>query len=745
VAAFVPLTGVAPADLFEDLSRDVVEAYRAAEASTLRRIQRAIDRQLETMDEDDVLPDPRLQEELEQIRAAIRNTEAADARLGLDPNLVDDAVSTAVAEGSAAAADRIGLIDVFPKGGPLTATAASSVVQVALDLRSSLSDVKQRILRFEDDAYRRIVARSLPEVLLGTTYSIDQQRNTVARWLSEGIPGFVDKGGRQWSTGAYVEMATRTGFSRAYTEATVYRQQQVGLDLVTVVVGASACRSCAQWIGAILSTSGQTGTVVLPHATTGKPTTVRIRSTLAHARATSHLNGPNCRCIVVAYLPGLSIPAGATAHDPEKEAARDRQRELERRLRRDKTRLALSPDEDEQARLRGRIRGTQAELREHIAKHDLPRKAYREQPAWAGGDPKRANGTPPRPEPTPPTPPRAPAPPAPAPEAPRPTPPAGTRPTTKSQELEHNAGVLDDVLDYRSLSPKDRAAYLDRLPDEDRELLDLFDGETVEAIRAARDQLLRDSIAARRPETLLEGLPPKATTEEIRAAFEARHGIPTTIAKFPTPSVRAVLAPLSELLDEFPDARLTAAKVMPLGAKSTNTLAQVTQPAQYVRDARGQIERDAAGKPRIVYFTPELQVNAKWVLDADGFLAAMKSSAESGHFTGDPASITLESAWRKTMTHEFLHVLDVNLQAKLREVYRAELDAALAEVGRANKGKVRAAKEAWTKANVSVYGQGSDAEGVAEAFEDYRTSGDAALPFSKLIGPKLEAIIREEL
>jgi hypothetical protein len=667
VAAFVPLTGVAPADLFEDLARDVVEGYRAAEASTLRRIQRAIDRQLT---DPTAIPDPRLFEELEQIRAAIASTEAADRRLGLDPNLADDAVSTAVAEGSAAAAERLGLVNVFPTAGPLTATSASAVVQVALDLRSSLDDVKQRILRFEDDAYRRIVARSLPEVLLGTTYSIDQQRNTVARWLSEGIPGFVDKGGRRWSTGAYVEMATRTGFSRAYTEATIHRQQQVGIELVTVVVGASACRSCAQWIGAILSTTGQTGTVELPHATTGKPTSVRIRSTLAHARATSHLNGPNCRCIVVAYLPGLAIPAGATAYDPEKEAARDRQRELERRLRRDKTRLALSPDEDEQARLRGRIRSTQAELRAHIAEHDLPRKAYREQPAWAGGTPPKATGTPPRPEPTPPTPPRAPAPPAPAPEPPAPE--------------------------------------------------------------------------VRRP--LLDELPPKATTEEVRAAFEQRHGIPTSIApKFPTRSVRAVLGPLSELFDEFPDARLTAAKVMPLGAKGRNTLAQVTQPAQYVRDARGNIERDAAGKPRIVYFTPELQVNASWVLDADGYLAAVKQSAESGHFTGDASSITLESAWRKTITHEFLHVLDVNLQAKLRAVYREELDAALAEVGRANKGKVRAAKEAWTKANVSIYGQGSDAEGVAEAFEDYRTSGDAALPFSKLIGPKLEAIIREEL
>jgi hypothetical protein len=382
VAAFVPSTGVAPADLFEDLARDVIEAYRAAEAKTLRRIQRAIDRQLE---DPTAIPDPRLFEELEQLRAAIASTEEADRRLSLEPNLVDDAVATAVAEGSAAAADRLGLINVFPAGGPLTATSASGVVQVALDLRSSLDDVKLRILRFEDDAYRRIIARALPEVILGTTYSIDQQRATVARWLSEGIPGFVDKADRRWSTGAYVEMATRTGFSRAYTEASIYRQQQVGIDLVVPVVGASACRSCAQWIGAILSTTGQTGTVTLKHATSGRDVTVHIRSTLAHARSTSHLNGPNCRCVMVAYLPGLSIPVGATAYDPVREAARDRQRELERRLRRDKTRLALSPSEDDQATLRGRIRETQATLRAHIAEHDLPRKAYREQPAWADG------------------------------------------------------------------------------------------------------------------------------------------------------------------------------------------------------------------------------------------------------------------------------------------------------------------------------------------------------------------------
>lgn len=378
---YVPPTGVAPADLFEDLTRDVVEAYRAAEARVLAKIQRAIDRQLEDPTK---TPDPRLAEELVQIRAAIANVELASKRLEIDPSIVDDALSTAVAEGSAAAADRLGLVRVFPPAGPLTSTAASAVVQVALDVRNALDDVKQRILRFEDDAYRRIIAQQLPEVLLGTKYSIDQQRATVARWLSEGIPGFVDKSGRKWSTGAYVEMSTRTGFSRAYTEATIYRQQQVGLSLVVPIVGASADKSCAQWIGKILSTDGTTGTIELPHATTGAPETVTIADSLGHARATSHLNGPNCRCVMVAYLPGLSIPVGATTYDPEKEAARDRQRELERRLRRDKTRLALSPSEDDQATLRGRIRATQAELRAHIDEHDLPRKAYREQPKWAG-------------------------------------------------------------------------------------------------------------------------------------------------------------------------------------------------------------------------------------------------------------------------------------------------------------------------------------------------------------------------
>lgn len=382
MALYVPPTGVAPADLFEDLARDVVEAYRAAEARILRKIQRAIDRQL--VDPTVVVP-AELVQELDQVRAALRSVETATRRLGLDPDLATNALATAVREGTAAAADRIGLVDVFPTTGPLTATSASAVVQVALDVSSSLDDVKLRILRFERDAYQRIVAQQIPEVLLGTRYSIDQQRDTVARWLSDGIPGFVDKGGRPWSTGAYVEMAMRTGVSRAYTEATVYRLQQSAIDLVVPVVGAAACRSCAQWIGKVLSTTGQTGTITLRHATTGEDVEVTIADTLAHARSTSHLNGPNCRCTMVGYLPGLSIPVGATTYDPVREKARDRQRELERRLRRDKTRLALSPTENDQARLRTRIRATQAELRAHIAEHDLPRKAYREQPAWSGG------------------------------------------------------------------------------------------------------------------------------------------------------------------------------------------------------------------------------------------------------------------------------------------------------------------------------------------------------------------------
>lgn len=376
--AFVVPADATMAEIIEDVSRALVEAYSTAELQVLASIQRRIDR---------LLPITEESARLNAFRIARGDVETAAALAALSDDLAFDAVQTAIQHGTAAAARQLGFARHLPVTVPYTSTQVGALTATAFELRNALADVKARILRFDADVYQQLIAGRVPNVLLGVEGKLDAQRNVVAEWLSKGIPGFVDRSGREWTPGSYVEMATRTAVNRSFIEAGHVRMQASGVNLVSILVGAAACKKCAVWAGKILSTDGTTGTVTLPDALTGEPVEVTIAGTLAQARAAGW-GHPNDRCQTVAYLPGLPVAVKATTYNPVLEKAMQQQRAMERRLRAEKRELALSPAEGRQRELRASIRQTQADLRRHIAVHDLPRMAWREQPQFATGTPK---------------------------------------------------------------------------------------------------------------------------------------------------------------------------------------------------------------------------------------------------------------------------------------------------------------------------------------------------------------------
>lgn len=487
--AFVLPAGATMAEVVEDVSRTLVEAYSSAELQVLAAMQRRIDRLLPAV-------------EGQALRAAALAQAREDVTqylAGLTDDLAFDAVQTAIEQGTAAAARQVGQARYLPPTVPYTSTQVGALTAVAFDLRNALDDVKQRILRFDADSYQQLIAGHVPKVLLGVEGKLDAQRNAVAEWLSKGIPGFVDQSGREWAPGSYVEMATRTAVNRGFLEAGHVRMQASGLTLVSILVGAAACRRCAAWAGKILSTDGTTGTVTLPDALTGEPVEVTIAGTLSQARAAGW-NHPNCRCQTAAYLPGLPVAVKSTTYNPVLEKATQDQRAMERQLRAEKRELALSPSEAKQRELRASIRETQADLRRHIEVHDLPRMAWREQPQFAHGTPDLgARGSNPA-APRPPATPANPGPTAPRPPAPAPAP---------------------------------------RLPDP--------------TVAARESTALPPSPAESAVDSLRSQLTAKTTSVEAAQLAEARHGIPfPDWDGVPAKVGREAVAIVSDLLDAFP-------------------------------------------------------------------------------------------------------------------------------------------------------------------------------------------------
>ncbi len=414
MALFAPDPNVdSPEDIIEELARELSAVYRDVENQLLAEITaRAIrDAQLANLLPDETVAggltaaqrreQNRILAELAAHRAAsFRDLRRIAEELVGTLNareMAEQIIRIAAEQGEAAAAAVLGYAAAnstvtLPTAwganllrATATSTASQAVAMVALSLQNRLEVLNQRITRYPRDAYQRIVSIHSPSTLLGVTTSRIQQALTVQRFLSEGIPGFVDKSGRRWTIGSYSEMAGRTSVNRAFNDAGIWRMQQSGINLVTVVRGLDSCRKCAEWAGKILSTDGTTGTVTVPHATNvGQSVIVNIAGTVDDARAAGW-NHPNCRCRTVAYSPGLTVPQGDTTYDEAAEKERAKQRALEREIRAAKRREATAMNDVDRKRATADVREAQANMRDFIKQTGRNRDSYREQLHFADG------------------------------------------------------------------------------------------------------------------------------------------------------------------------------------------------------------------------------------------------------------------------------------------------------------------------------------------------------------------------
>ncbi|MEU1168879.1 phage minor capsid protein, partial [Streptomyces sp. NPDC005921] len=280
----------------------------------------------------------------------------------------------AVAEHGALYDDARRLVDdVTPQ-----AQAVDRLAQEAVDVVTS---VHRSILRTVVDAFRGIVAEVTATPLLGTGTRRQATQDAMRRFAGEGIRAFIDKAGRRWQLPTYAEMAVRTSVARAATEAHMRTLSEAGVELVIVSDSPRECPLCRPWEGKVLAIDGPTGprTVEVEHAIEdGRMVPVRVAGTLDEARL-SGLQHPNCRHSVSAYTPGITRTEQATS-DPDGYRAGQRQREIERHIRKFKRLEAGAVTPEAQRAAAGKVRQWQGAMRDHLAAHpDLRRLRHREQ------------------------------------------------------------------------------------------------------------------------------------------------------------------------------------------------------------------------------------------------------------------------------------------------------------------------------------------------------------------------------
>ncbi|WP_236586755.1 phage minor capsid protein [Streptomyces sp. FR-008] len=258
------------------------------------------------------------------------------------------------------------------------AQAVDRLAQEAVDV---VTATHRSILRAVVDGFRAVVASVAATPLLGLGTRRQATQDAMRAFADRGIQAFVDRAGRRWSLPVYAEMAVRTATARAATEAHMRTLGEAGVDLVVVSDAPRECPLCAPWEGKVLTIGGPPGprTVEVEHAVEdGRMVPVRVAGSLDQARAQG-LQHPNCRHSVSAYTPGLTRVEQAHS-DPEGYAAGQRQREIERTIRKWKRREAAAVTPEGKRAARAKVRQWQTAMRDHLAAHpDLRRLRHREQ------------------------------------------------------------------------------------------------------------------------------------------------------------------------------------------------------------------------------------------------------------------------------------------------------------------------------------------------------------------------------
>ena len=235
---------------------------------------------------------------------------------------------------------------------------------LAADAQRALNSTAPRVLRWTEDTYRSVIADVTSSTITGTSTRAEAAARAMDRFALRGVTGFVDAAGRNWTLDTYTEMATRTGTGQAFLEGTLDKYRANGDDLVIVSNSPEECPLCRPYEGNVLSISGS---LVSP---VELPAGIVFMGALSEARSAG-LFHPNCTHRADRYVPGLTKPNPDTAN-PRGYEDRQRQRELERRVRESKRRvLALEPlgNTDALRRQKALLRDRSTALRDFNTEH----------------------------------------------------------------------------------------------------------------------------------------------------------------------------------------------------------------------------------------------------------------------------------------------------------------------------------------------------------------------------------------
>ena len=222
--------------------------------------------------------------------------------------------------------------------------------------RATVSDIVSRV-----QATQTALDIGAGEVVTGVSSWNQALRHSIDRMKENGITGFIDHGGHQWSAEAYTAMDIRTTMANTARAAVWETNQDFGNDLYLVSYHNGARPLCYDWQNKVISSTDNARIV---KDLDGNDIRVYAQSETTYGEPAG-LFGINCKHYPTPFIPGVSVIYGEP-QPPEENAKTyeesQKQRALEREIREQKRDLLMmkaqgAPEEEIRAQ-RARIRAT---------------------------------------------------------------------------------------------------------------------------------------------------------------------------------------------------------------------------------------------------------------------------------------------------------------------------------------------------------------------------------------------------
>ena len=212
---------------------------------------------------------------------------------------------------------------------------------MAYKARDAYTGIVNKVITLaNDEEYMQILSKNTASVVTGIQSRQAALRQCLSEFASKGMPGFVDKAGREWAPESYINMNIRTTVSNVANQAQFARMDDYGNDLIEVSSHVGARPKCAPYQGRIYSRSGRSGFTEDLHGN---------KIPFAPWGSTSYgdpggLLGVNCGHQVYPFFPGLSRQTYEPYDKDQNDAAYkqgQKQRTLERKVRESKRECAM--------------------------------------------------------------------------------------------------------------------------------------------------------------------------------------------------------------------------------------------------------------------------------------------------------------------------------------------------------------------------------------------------------------------